>query len=129
MIAKTARIALVAGVFALTVVGAGPAAAKNTDVIRQGSCSESSGWKLKVSPDNSRIEVEFEVDSNVNDQTWRVKVFQNGSRIFRGTRVTSGPSGSFTVRKRATDTSGRDRFRARASNPATSEICQGTAAI
>lgn len=126
---KAARIALVAGVFALAVAGAGPAAAKGTDVIRQGSCSDSSNWKLKVSPDDNRIEVEFEVDSNVNGQTWRVKVFQNGSRVFRGTRVTSAPSGSFTVRKRVTDTSGVDRFRARASNPVTSETCLGTAAV
>ena len=37
-------------------------AAKDGDVIREGNCTGRSDWKLKLSPENGRIEVEFEVD-------------------------------------------------------------------
>ena len=37
-------------------------AAKDGDVIRTGSCSGRSDWKLKLSPEDGRIEVEFEID-------------------------------------------------------------------
>jgi hypothetical protein len=40
---------------------AGVAVAGDRDVIREGSCSGSSDWNLKLSPENGRIEVEFEV--------------------------------------------------------------------
>ncbi|MDP9326664.1 MAG: hypothetical protein M3P10_00485 [Actinomycetota bacterium] len=129
MIAKTARMFMIAGTLALTVGGALPASANDADVIRQGSCSGRSDWKLKLSPDNGRIEVEFEVDSNVNGQTWHVRILQNGERIFSGNRVTQAPSGSFDVRKLANNTAGTDRFRARAVNGATGETCAGAASI
>jgi hypothetical protein len=84
---------------------------------------------MKLKPDAPRIEVEFEVDSNVAGQTWRVRIFQNGHRIFHGHRTTQGTSGSFTVHLRPHDTSGTDRFRGKAVNPATSESCVGRASI
>jgi hypothetical protein len=105
------------------------AGARDGDVIRRGSCSAASDWKLKLSPEDRKLEVEYEVDSNVNGQTWRVRIFQNGERIFAGRRFTKAPSGSFEVRVLATDTSGTDRFRARATNPDTGETCVGTARI
>ena len=92
------------------------------DVITRGSCSGQSDWKLKVKPDNSRLELEFEVDSNVNGQSWNVRIKQNGNRIFTGTRVTQGPSGSFDLTRRPNDAAGTDRFLARATNPSTGEI-------
>ena len=70
---------------------AGGGGGGNGDVITRGSCSGQSDWKLKVKPDNSRLELEFEVDSNVNGQSWNVRIKQNGDRIFNGTRVTPGP--------------------------------------
>ncbi len=96
---------------------------------RRGSCSGRSDWKLKLSPEDGRIEVEFEVDSNVNGQTWHVRIRQNGERIFSGNRVTQAPSGSFEVRKLANNTAGTDRFRARAVNATTGETCGGAASI
>jgi hypothetical protein len=129
MIAKTARMFMIAGTLATTVAGAVPASANDADVIQRGSCSGRSDWKLKLSPENGRIEVEFEVDSNVNGQTWHVRILQNGSRIFSGNRVTQAPSGSFEVRKLANNTVGTDRFRARAVNAANGETCVGSAAI
>jgi hypothetical protein len=99
------------------------------DVITRGSCSGQSDWKLKVKPDNSRLELEFEVDSNVNGQPWNIRIKQNGNRIFTGTRVTQGPSGSFDLTRRPNDTAGTDRFVARAKNPSTGETCVGNISI
>lgn len=129
MIAKTARILMIAGALVLTVALALPATAGGSDVIRRGNCSGNTDWKLKLSPENGRLQVEYEVDSNVNGQTWRVQILQNGNRIFAGTRVTRAPSGSFELRKLTNNTAGTDRFRARAVNAASGETCIGTASI
>ncbi len=129
MIAKTARILMIAGALVLTVALAVPATAGGSDVIRRGNCTGNTDWKLKLSPENSRLQVEYEVDSNVNGQTWRVQIFQNANRIFAGTRVTHAPSGSFELRKLANNMAGTDRFRARAVNVASGETCIGTASI
>jgi hypothetical protein len=125
---KTART-VVALMVALSVFALAPHASAGTEVRREGSCSASSTWKLKLKPDNGRLEVEFEVDSNVAGQTWRVRLFQNGDRIFRGHRTTRGPSGSFELRVRANDTAGTDSFRGRASNPHSGETCIAHASI
>ena len=97
--------------------------------ITRGSCSGRTDWKLKVKPDNGRLELEFEVDSNVNGQLWNVRIKQNGNRIFAGTRVTQGPSGSFELKRRPNDAAGTDRFVARATNPSTGETCAGQVSI
>ena len=97
--------------------------------ITRGSCSGRTDWKLKVKPDNGRLELEFEVDSNVNGQSWNVRVKQNVNRIFAGTRVTQGPSGSFELKRRPNDAAGTDRFVARATNPSTGETCAGQVSI
>jgi len=116
-----------AGALALTVGGAVPASAKDGDVIRRGSCSAGAEWKLKLSEEDGGIEVEYEVDSNVNGQRWRVRIFQNGERIFLGSRTTTGPSGSFEVRTVASNTAGTDTFRARAVNG--DQVCRGSASF
>jgi hypothetical protein len=108
---------------------AGGGGGGNGDVITRGRCSGRSDWKLKVKPDDGRLELEFEVDSNVNGQSWNVRVKQNGNRIFSGTRVTQGPSGSFDLTRRPNDTAGTDRFLARAKNPSTGETCVGQISI
>jgi len=128
MLAKTVRLFAAAAV-AISVWAAAPHAIAGTEVRRHGACSAASDWKLKVKPDNGRLELEFEVDSNVAGQTWRVKLFQNGDRIFRGTRTTQGASGSFTVRRTTDDTAGTDAFRGRAANPDTGETCVGRVSI
>jgi hypothetical protein len=119
-----------AGALVLTVAGAAPAFAKGDgDVERRGSCSSGTEWKLKLSPEDGGLEVEYEVDSNVNGQRWKVKLFQDGDRIFRGTRTTQGPSGSFELRVVTSDGAGTDAFRAVAKNPSTGETCRGSASI
>jgi hypothetical protein len=128
MIKRILQVALAASMV-LMVAGATPASAKDGDVIRRGACSGSSDWKLKLSPEDGRIEVEYEVDSNKVGQTWNVKLFKNGNRIFNGSRTTQAPSGSFTVRVVTSDPAGTDTFRARAANAATGEVCGGGASF
>jgi hypothetical protein len=128
MLDKMIRIAA-AGALAFTVMGTTNAFAKDGDVIRRGACSGSSDWKLKLSPENGRIEVEYEVDSNQAGQTWRVRLFHDGNRFFVGTRQTAGASGSFEVRQVVPNHAGTDSFRARATNLASGEVCGGSASF
>ena len=96
-------------------------------MIREGPCTGNSDWKLKLSNENGRIEVEFEVDSNVNGQTWNVRLFEDGVRFFAGQRTTQPPSGSFEVRRVRDNQAGVHTFTGRARNPETGEVCQGSA--
>jgi hypothetical protein len=88
--------------------------AKDGDVLAAGSCTRTSTSKIKLSDEDGRIEVEFEVDQNRNGVRWSVALTQNGRRLARLTRVTRGPSGSFEARVVAANTGGADSFRARA---------------
>jgi hypothetical protein len=101
--------------------------AKDGDVIRQGSCTGSADWKLKLSEEDGRIEVEFEVDQSQNGWTWDVKLKRNGNAFWTGQRMTRPPSGSFEVRKVTSDGAGADQIVARATYAASGEVCRGTA--
>lgn len=121
---------LMAALLGASLMAAAPAAlANDADVIREGNCSGGSDWKLKASPENGRIEIEYEVDQNQVGDTWKVRLFHNGERIFRGTRTTQAPSGSFEVRRVVDNAAGTDRFRARARNLSTDETCGGRVAF
>ena len=109
------------------LVPAGIASAGQNDVIREGSCAGASDWKLKVSPEHGRLEVDFEVDQNVSGDRWRVRIRHDGDLAFRGIRTTMGASGSFEVRIVENDTAGPDAFRGRAWNLSTDEVCVGRA--
>ena len=121
------RIGLVGVVAAASLAVAPGATAKDGDVIREGACSGASDWKLKLSPEDGKIEVEFEVDQNVVGDEWRVVMRHDGDVFFRGKRTTQGPSGSFEVRRVEGNHAGDDSFRARARNPGTDEVCRGSA--
>jgi hypothetical protein len=116
-------------VSAVAWVPTGGAVAGDRDVIREGSCERASDWKLKLSPEDGGIEVEFEVDQNVTGDRWRVRIRHDGDLAFRGVRTTSGPSGSFEVRLVENDGAGTDRFRAKGLNRSTGERCVGTASF
>jgi hypothetical protein len=119
---------IAAGLLAAAVLAWAPlgASAKDGDIIRNGSCTGSNDWKLKLSPEDGRIEVEFEVDG-VSGWTWNVKLKRDGVVAWTGQRTTQGPSGSFEVRKVVNDGSGAERIVARASYPQTGEVCRGEA--
>jgi hypothetical protein len=113
-------------VAALALVAAPAAIAKDGDVLRAGSCTKSSTSKIKLSEENGRIEVEFEVDQNRNGVRWNVRLTQNGRQVARLTRVTRGPSGSFEARIVAPNRAGADRFAGRATSPS-GEVCTARA--
>lgn len=120
------RIIAVAALVVASAPLAAPAFANDDDVVRTGSCTGSTDWKLKASPENRRIEVEGEVDSNRAGQTWNWRIVHNGSVAARGTGVTGSRSGSFEARRVLSNGAGRDSFVFRARNEATGEICRGT---
>lgn len=107
----------------LALVGAAPAHAGDDDRERTGSCSGSASWKIKAGPDDGRMEVEAEIDSNRTGQTWRWTLRHDGSVVDRGRSVTIGRSGSFEVERRTTNAPGTDTFTFRAVHRATGQVC------
>ncbi|GAA1476550.1 hypothetical protein GCM10009623_09960 [Nocardioides aestuarii] len=117
--------AALAAALPLALVSTVPAHAGDDEQIKRGSCSANADWKLKVKTDNGRLEVEGEVDSNVNGQTWRWSLRHDGRLVDRGRKQTQAPSGSFDVTRRVDNHSGSDKIRFRAVNPDTDEVCVG----
>jgi hypothetical protein len=117
---------------ALSVVALGAPGARasggSPGVRASGACaasSSSSTWRLTAKPDDGKVEVGFEVDSNQAGQTWAVRVTDNATQVFAGSRRTVAPSGSFTVDLRTTNRAGTDTIRSRATNAATGQVCSG----
>jgi hypothetical protein len=129
LVHHTTKGALVAGILATALVGAGSGAAHasgghdSTEVRASGSCSGTTDWKLKAKQDDGRLEVELEVDANRVGQTWQVTMSDNGTPFFSGSRVTAAPSGSFEVRATTANRAGTDRVTAVATNTRTHERC------
>lgn len=123
------RTAVALATVAATAITPGVAFANEADVIRAGNCSRAADWKLKLSPENGRIEMEFQVDANARGQRWRVAVWHGGRRIERDVFRTHGRSGSFTVRRVLNNTAGADNARARAIRFGGGQTCRGRAAF
>jgi len=123
------RVMVAALVLGAVLVGGSalPSLARAGDVIRRGACSGASDWKLKLSAENGRIEVDYEVDQNRVGDTWRVRIRHDGDLVFAGRRTTKAPSGSFEVRILQNNRVGDDIFRGRAVNLRTGEVCGGRA--
>jgi hypothetical protein len=95
----------------------------------KGTCSASSSSKIKVNADDSRIETEFEVDSNQVGQVWKVTLSDNGTVVAKGKATTAAPSGSFEFRRRIANQAGTDTITANAKNKATGETCSATVSL
>jgi hypothetical protein len=93
-----------------------------------GSCTASSSSKLKVKPDDGRLETEFEVDQNRNGVTWVVRVRRNGKLVVKTGATTKAPSGSFSVERRLANPAGSDRITATATSPS-GEVCRASLTI
>jgi hypothetical protein len=117
----------------LAAIGLGLASsaqARDRNEVRvSGTCTGSSTSKLKLHPDDGRLETEFEVDQNRVGQRWRVVLTRNGKLAARAARRTTAPSGSFELRRLLLDGAGRDRVVAQAGNLRTGERCRASAAI
>ena len=118
-----AAAALLTATLPLVTAGSAQASGGDGRVINTGSCSGSTDWKMKAKPDDGRIEVEAEIDSNRTGQRWRWVLKHDGGVTARGTSVTRGRSGSFSVERRTVDADGPDRFTFRAVNRSSGEVC------
>jgi hypothetical protein len=122
----TAAFAFFAAAAALATAPA--SVAKDGDVRATGICTKSSAAKLKLSDEDGRIEVEFEVDQNRNGVPWRVAVRRNGALVASPVAITRAPSGSFTVRRLVANLAGADRVVAVGTSPS-GERCRVVAAF
>jgi hypothetical protein len=117
----------------LAVVVALPAVApakNNPGVMRTGVCSGlGASWKLKAKHDDGHVEAEFEVDQNRNGRRWNVVIRRNGVVVFRGSRITRPPSGSFSVNRRIGNAAGPDRIVATARSVVGGGVCRGVVTV
>ena len=125
-------IAIIAGLVALVALASTATAAGTKGgrgIVKAGSCTANSNWKLKAKNDDGRIETEFEVDQNRVGKRWRVTIFRNGSKVFSGIRTTRAPSGSFSVGRLLAGTAGKDRIVAKARALSSGETCSAALSI
>lgn len=82
------------------LAAAATASAKGSPGIRvSGVCSQVSTSKLKLSREDSGVQVEFEVDQNRSGIPWKVTLRRNGAALMSTTATTHGPSGSFSLHR------------------------------
>jgi len=117
MFKKVILLAALAVITALAL--ASTSMARDGDIVKAGVCSGASTSTLKVGIRDNRIEVEWEVDSNVVGQTWNWRLKDNGVVQFKGQATTQAPSGSFSIQRTLTNQAGSDKIVAVATNPAT----------
>lgn len=118
-----AGTALVAGT---TLAAAAPANAKSPRVIETEQCG-TIFTKLKLSPEDGGMEVEYELDQNRNGRRWSLRLERNGSTVATTTKTTTAPSGSLRWRVVTGDPAGTDTFTVTATRGATT--CDLSAAM
>lgn len=125
-----AHKAVIAAAVAVGCIAPLPAAVAKDgrDVLVRGTCTDNSSVKLKLSPENGKIEAEFEVDQNRNGVSWNWTLRRPGLIVAKGTAVTRAPSGSFEVRRVLNNRPGTDRITARATR-ANGAVCTATASF
>lgn len=125
------KLMVITALLAIGVALPAVAPAKNNPgVLRTGVCSGlGASWKLKAKHDDGRVETEFEVDQNRNGRRWNVVIRRNGVVVFRGSRITRPPSGSFSVNRRIANAAGRDRIVATARSVVGGGVCRGVVTV
>ena len=122
-------IALLLALFALSLLAVPAALAKSgkPGAVRiQGVCTKQSTSKMKLSGEDSGIEVEFQVDQNRNGVPWKVRLSRNGKVIRSLTVRTRARSGSFEIRRVVAGRLGTDRIKAVATR--STETCTADSA-
>jgi hypothetical protein len=126
LIALAVAVAIAAALAAASVP---VASAKDRGAVRvAGVCTQNSSAKLKLSREDGRIEVEFEVDQNRNGVPWRVTLRRSGVLVASTTARTHAPSGSFSVRRVVARTLATERITAVATR-SSGERCTARAAF
>jgi hypothetical protein len=129
---RTAVAALTLTTLALPLAAMAPASASHDRagaVRTHGGCGGPAVWKMKAKPDNGKIQLEAEVDSNHAGQVWTWTIKHNGNTSAKGSSTTHGASGSFTVARRLSNRAGKDHFVFRAERRATGAVCLGTISL
>ena len=107
--------------------GSGSGSGGNDREVRASGACATGRWELKAKADDGRLEVEFELDTNRNGQTWAVTITDNGTSVFSGNRTTVAPSGSFEIGVHPANRTGADRIVATARRGG--QTCTGTVTI
>lgn len=97
------------GVGLLAVASAPAASAKSPRVIETAQCGPVF-TKLKVSPEDGGMEVEYELDQNRTGKRWSLRMSLDGQQVASGSRVTAGRSGSFEWRVVTADPAGTNTW-------------------
>jgi hypothetical protein len=128
---KFVRMGIV-GLMAGSLFAAAPAAMAQgggARVSNQGSCSGAADWKLSLKPeDGGKIQMEFEVEHAKPGQTWAVRITDNGTQVFKGSR-TANSLHKFKVKKLINDRAGSDAVKATATNNTTGQVCNGSVTL
>jgi hypothetical protein len=98
------------------------ATAKDGDIIKRGQCSNGIKTKLKASPENGQIEVEYELDNAAPNELWQITLRKNGTVILRTNQRTNS-FGDLEVRKVTPNGSGSERIDASARRSGASAAC------
>jgi hypothetical protein len=124
-----ATAAITAGLTAPLLAAATPAFASGGGggVSASGACTNGGHFKLKAKHDDGKIEMEYQVDSNRAGQVWAVRITDNGAVVVSRHATTTGPSGSFTIRKVIADQPGPDKIHAHATFK--NHTCGGTVTL
>lgn len=120
------KVAVLATVGLVAVpAAAAPALASGDDAEVRASRTCATGViKVKAKADDGRIEVEGEVDTNRRGQSWAWTFRRDGNLVARGTGITAGPSGSFSVERRIANPAGADTIVFRAVRTGTDRVCR-----
>lgn len=114
---------LLAAFGTLSLVLPGIVDAKDGDLIVRGNCAGGIKTKLKASPENGRIELEYELDNAAPNEAWRIIIRKNGRAILRTTKRTNGV-GDLEVRKLTSNGNGNERIEASAKRVSGGGVCR-----
>jgi hypothetical protein len=120
--------AITVGLTAPLLIAATPAFASGGGgvVSSSGACTGGGHFELKAKHDNGAIEMEYQVDSNRAGQVWAVRITDNGVVVV-SRHATTGPGGSFTIRKIIANLPGPDKIHAHATFK--NHTCGGTVTL
>ncbi len=115
---------LLAAVCWAALAAAPVAAIEDPAVGRDGSCSDTSHWQLRLrTVDRGMLRVRFVIAGGAAGQEWNIFMDHNEEGFFAGSRI-SGDDGLVVVRRRVADLDGPDTIRATAHDTATGETCR-----
>jgi len=124
--------AITCAIAALMLVGTQFATAAFADdgreVRKHGLCSGAALWQMEAEDEGARLELEFDVNSSIAGQEWRVKLRHDGE-VFTRVIKTTNSHGNFEVDRSVYDGLGADALGARAVNVGSGEVCEGHVTI